>query len=154
MIGSWLGGPSSAGLAPAPPGWRGQRLGRPAEGAGAVASFSARLGALLVDLFLGALIGRLVDSAVGLSSTSAWQGIVSTGCFAVMVIVLVSLTGQTIGMRLVGVRVVALAGRPVPALGWTVVRTVLLCLLVPAVIWDRDNRGLHDRAAGTVVVRT
>jgi uncharacterized RDD family membrane protein YckC len=25
-------------------------------------------------------------------------------------------------------------------------------LLIPAVLWDRDHRGLHDRAAGTVVV--
>jgi uncharacterized RDD family membrane protein YckC len=23
---------------------------------------------------------------------------------------------------------------------------------VPALIWDRDGRGLHDRAAGTVLV--
>jgi uncharacterized RDD family membrane protein YckC len=33
------------------------------------------------------------------------------------------------------------------------VRTVLLCLVIPAFIWDRDGRGLHDKAAGTVVVR-
>ena len=32
-------------------------------------------------------------------------------------------------------------------------RTALLLLLVPALITDRDGRGLHDRAAGTVVVR-
>ena len=33
------------------------------------------------------------------------------------------------------------------------VRTLLLCLVIPAVIWDVDQRGLHDRAAGTVLVR-
>jgi hypothetical protein len=32
-------------------------------------------------------------------------------------------------------------------------RTVLLCLVVPAVIWDRDQRGMHDRLIGTVLVR-
>jgi uncharacterized RDD family membrane protein YckC len=32
-------------------------------------------------------------------------------------------------------------------------RTALLMLLIPALISDRDGRGLHDRAAGTVVVR-
>jgi uncharacterized RDD family membrane protein YckC len=31
---------------------------------------------------------------------------------------------------------------------------VLLCLLVPALISDRDGRGLHDKAARTAVVRT
>jgi len=34
-----------------------------------------------------------------------------------------------------------------------VIRTVLLCLFIPAVIWDRDQRGMHDRLAGTVLVR-
>jgi uncharacterized RDD family membrane protein YckC len=34
-----------------------------------------------------------------------------------------------------------------------VLRTVLLLLLVPAVIWDRDGRGLHDKVSGTLLVR-
>jgi uncharacterized RDD family membrane protein YckC len=34
-----------------------------------------------------------------------------------------------------------------------IVRTLLLALLVPALIADRDGRGLHDRLAGTVLVR-
>ena len=33
-----------------------------------------------------------------------------------------------------------------------VLRTFLLCLAVPALIWDRDGRGLHDKAAGSVVL--
>jgi hypothetical protein len=32
-------------------------------------------------------------------------------------------------------------------------RTALLCVVIPAVIWDRDQRGLHDRLIGTVLVR-
>ena len=35
-----------------------------------------------------------------------------------------------------------------------VVRTVLLMLLVPAVIFDKDGRGLHDRYSDTAVVRS
>jgi uncharacterized RDD family membrane protein YckC len=34
-----------------------------------------------------------------------------------------------------------------------VVRTALLCLFLPATFWDHDGRGLHDKAAGTVIVR-
>ena len=30
---------------------------------------------------------------------------------------------------------------------------LLLVLVIPAVVMDEDGRGLHDRAAGTVVVR-
>ena len=33
------------------------------------------------------------------------------------------------------------------------VRTLLLCLAIPALVWDRDQRGLHDRIAGTVLIR-
>ena len=32
-------------------------------------------------------------------------------------------------------------------------RTALLIVVIPAVIWDADQRGLHDKAAGTVLVR-
>ena len=34
------------------------------------------------------------------------------------------------------------------------VRTVLLLLLVPALVWDADRRGLHDKAAGAIVVNS
>jgi uncharacterized RDD family membrane protein YckC len=34
-----------------------------------------------------------------------------------------------------------------------VIRTLLIVLVIPAVIWDSDQRGLHDRMAGTVLIR-
>lgn len=42
---------------------------------------------------------------------------------------------------------------PPPGLLLGLTRTVLLCLVIPAVVWDSAGRGLHDVAAGTVVVR-
>jgi len=33
------------------------------------------------------------------------------------------------------------------------VRTLLVCAFVPALVMDADQRGLHDRVAGTVLVR-
>jgi uncharacterized RDD family membrane protein YckC len=72
--------------------------------------------------------------------------------FAAQYIVLVSLIGRTIGMRLCGIGIMRLDGHRL-TVGWVVVRTVLLVLGVPAVIYDRDRRGLHDKAAGSVVVR-
>ena len=56
------------------------------------------------------------------------------------------------GQRVRGLRVVRLDGRPVGLLR-AALRTAAALLLVPALIWDRDGRGLHDKAAGTVVVR-
>ena len=53
---------------------------------------------------------------------------------------------------LLGMRVVPVSGG---YLGWwrPFARTALLCLVIPAVIWDRDQRGMHDRLIGTVLVR-
>ena len=38
---------------------------------------------------------------------------------------------------------------PVHALG----RTLLLVLAIPPLVWDRDQRGLHDQFMGTVLRR-
>jgi hypothetical protein len=32
-------------------------------------------------------------------------------------------------------------------------RTLLICLVVPPLVFDRDQRGLHDKAVGSVAVR-
>jgi uncharacterized RDD family membrane protein YckC len=81
------------------------------------------------------------------------KAFVPLGVFAAIYLVLVSLTGYTVGYRLVGIRLGAL-GRPSLSPLQVLGRTVLLCLFVPAVVWGKDGRGLHDRAAGTVLVRT
>jgi hypothetical protein len=33
------------------------------------------------------------------------------------------------------------------------VRSVLLMIVIPALVWDSDHRGFHDKIAGTVLVR-
>ena len=32
------------------------------------------------------------------------------------------------------------------------IRTLMLALVIPAVVWDDEGRGLHDRAAGTRLI--
>jgi uncharacterized RDD family membrane protein YckC len=85
------------------------------------------------------------------SELPAWA---QPALFATMNVLLVSTIGSTIGHRLLGlqVRVVAHAAGTV-GFARGAVRTLLLCLVIPAVVWDSDGRGLHDRAAGTVIVR-
>jgi uncharacterized RDD family membrane protein YckC len=66
----------------------------------------------------------------------------------------VLVAGRTLGMYLTGLRVIRI-GRDAPVDPLRiVVRTALLCLLVPALIFDRDGRGLHDRFTDTAVVRS
>jgi len=65
---------------------------------------------------------------------------------------LTALAGMTLGKRLTGIRVARLDGKPVGLL-WGLVRTVLLLTVIPPLVTDRDLRGLHDRAANTIVIR-
>lgn len=72
--------------------------------------------------------------------------------FFVENVLLVGTLGSTVGHRILGLQVSRVSGAaagPVPAL----VRSFLLCLFIPAVIWDKDGRGMHDRLAGTVIRR-
>jgi uncharacterized RDD family membrane protein YckC len=118
-----------------------------------VAPVAVRVVALVTDLAVGALIGGLVNAVVT-DPTALQRSLAVNGAFALQVVVLQALTGQSMGMRLTRLRVHRLqAASPLPGLVPVVVRTALLLLLIPALVFDRDGRGLHDRAAGTVVVR-
>jgi uncharacterized RDD family membrane protein YckC len=144
--GSWLSGARAAG---ADLGYPGERLGLPEEGAGAVAGYGRRLVALLVDWLLALLVAQLLSAIFHWSPTA--RSFATLAVFGVLAWLLIALFGTTAGKRLVGLRVARLDGGPVGLL-WSFERAVLLVLLIPAVLWDRDHRGLHDRAAGTVVV--
>jgi uncharacterized RDD family membrane protein YckC len=120
-----------------------------------VAGWSRRLGALLIDWAVCSVIAiaffyhpQAGHTAAVLTQPRLWTPVV----FGVEDCLLTAFTGFTIGKRLVGLRVVRLDGRPV-GLPRAVVRTLLLMLVVPAMMMDRDLRGLQDKAAGTVVIR-
>ncbi|MFN3866494.1 MAG: RDD family protein [Demequina sp.] len=68
--------------------------------------------------------------------------------------VLVSTLGTTVGHRVVGLRIVRDDGAPFVGVLRGLARTVLLALVIPAVVWGPDGRGLHDRAAGTLIIPT
>src|SRR5690606_2372621 len=73
--------------------------------------------------------------------------------FAVMTAALLVLFGTTVGKRLVGIRITATGERNWPWPVAMVVRTLLLCLALPAVCYARDQRGLHDRSSGAACQR-
>lgn len=121
----------------------GERLGLPRSGPGALASFGRRLLAFGVDAVLSDLVAWALFQGI-----AYWNLVV----FFAEVYLLTALIGRSAGQLLCGVYVARLDNRPVGFL-WALVRTVLLCLLIPALIWDRDFRGLHDKAAHTAVCR-
>ena len=134
--------------------WPGSRLGLPREGSGAVAPFSVRAFGFAVDIVASALVAGLITSQLERPSDLVRQ-LIPYGVLFAEHVLLVALTGQTLGMRLMGVKVVRLQDvtRP-PGFLTALTRTVPLLLTVGlAGFFTRDGRGLHDLAAGAVVVR-
>jgi uncharacterized RDD family membrane protein YckC len=136
----------------------GNRLGLPETGPGSVAGWPRRV----LALFLDWLIAGLVTSAI--ISKPMWAGgndynTSQLVIFFAMTAILTGLAGGTIGHRLCGLRVLNLRASGTSGYGAQVgllsgvVRALLICLVIPAAVYDRDRRGLHDRAANTVVVR-
>ena len=147
---TWLSGLESAGAsAPAEGGWRGHRLGLPKDGPGALASTGARATAFAIDSLSSGFVAALFIT----DPVDSRRGLLGIAILAVEYILLTALTGQTFGMRLLRLRVVPVrANALAPGFLAACIRTALLLLLIPALITDRDRRGLHDRAAGTAVV--
>ncbi len=145
-IGGWLSGPPIP--AGDPPG---VRLGFPAEGPGSMASTGARVGAFIIDAIVANLVSG-VPYLFGARYTLDSRNIAVLLTFLLIELIFDSIYGQTLGKRMFNIRVIRVDGDGLAGFRWILLRTVLLGALIPPVVWDRDRRGLHDRASGTVVV--
>ena len=127
--------------------WPGERLGLPDSGPGSVGRVGRRIAAIAIDWASATLIALLF--APYSSVLHSW---LTLAIFALMQVLFIPTIGGSVGHRLLGMRVVPIAG------GWVglwrpVVRTLLLLIVVPALVWDSDQRGFHDKVAGTVLIR-
>jgi RDD family len=148
-LGSWLDGPRAAAeQMGADFGYRGERLGLPREGSGSIAPVGRRIAALFVDWALCLLIAYGLLAHGSLQAAENW----TFAIFGVVSLLALATAGTTPGKRLLRLRVVRLDGGR-PGLGSVLLRTVLLLLVVPAAVWDRDTRGMHDKAARSVEIR-
>jgi hypothetical protein len=138
----------------APQAYRGEKIGLPAAGRGSLASTGPRLLAFIVDALASGLVAALfVRQHHGGSLADRLPGSWSLIPFALDYIVGVLVAGRTLGMYLIGLRLIRVgedvAVDPLRIIG----RTALLLLFVPALIFDRDGRGMHDRLTDTAVVK-
>ena len=118
----------------------------PTEAAGLL----RRVLALLIDWFASTVVALL---AVGVGSYGSGSDALATLIvFVLEVVILTWLTGASFGQRILGLRVVAMDGGRV-TFPRVLLRTLLICLVIPALVMDSQGRGLHDRAAGSIVVR-
>jgi uncharacterized RDD family membrane protein YckC len=125
------------------------------DGPSSVAPMGRRLIALIVDWVLCYLIASsIVRHNVFAVADAHYQDAqwLALLLFAFEVYVLTAISGLTVGKRLLGLRTIRTNGGR-PGFRWAAVRTVLLLCVIPPCLSDRDLRGLHDRAADTIVVR-
>lgn len=121
----------------------GERLGYPNQGVGSIARPGRRIGALVIDWAAAVIISVAFFN---------YDSIATLVIFAVVQIVFIPTLGGSPGHRILGMRVTRENGSW-PGLWRPLVRTLLLVVVIPAVIWDADQRGLHDKAVGTVLIR-
>lgn len=131
-------------------GYPGESIGLPRSGRGSLASWRARIAALLVD-WGTSMIVAVFAFGVGVLREGGWRAWMILTVFFVQKALLTALVGGSFGQILARVRVVRLDGQP---LGWwrALARTAMICVVVPAVVIGADRRGLDDLALGTVVV--
>ena len=115
----------------------------PESGSGSMARAGRRILAIILDWGIALLISNFAFGG------DAWA---TLAVFAAEQILLVGTLGYSIGHRVAGIHVLRLGGGPAGPMA-AAVRSVLLCLVIPAVIFDPDQRGLHDKAMNTVLVR-
>ena len=123
--------------------WPGKRLGLPSEGPRSIARPGRRIGALVIDY------GIAYALAYAFFGGEGW---VIQVIFAGLQVVFLATLGGSLGHLVFSLRLVPQNPAWIGVLK-PVIRTVLLCLVIPAVIWDKDQRGLHDKLATTILVR-
>ena len=121
----------------------GERLGLPESGPSSVGRLGRRSAAIAIDWACAMIVSLAFFH---------YDGFATLTIFAIVQILFIPTIGGSPGHRIVGMRLVTMNG------GWVglwrpIVRTVLLILVIPAVIFDADQRGLHDKAVGTVLIR-
>lgn len=132
-----------------------------------------RLAGRLLDGVIFLIVAGIVLSRAGVTSTASLTEPVYSRSVQIADVLdvtyellLIALLGQTVGCLVVGVKVVRAEDLAVPGL-WRALRRVVvvdLAGLVPVIgfvllvvvfawmLWDPRRQGLHDKAAGTIVI--
>lgn len=123
--------------------WPGKRFGLPQDGPRSAPSYLRRALGLVVDWAI----------AVGVSiAFFNYNALWTLGIFVVLSAISSLVSAGTIGHHVCGIRIAPIQGG---ALGIVapLLRPILVALVIPAVLYDEDTRGGHDRILGTILVR-
>jgi uncharacterized RDD family membrane protein YckC len=115
------------------------------------ATLGRRAAAIIVDWLASTGVMVLALGAAAYLTTDGAFAIL--GIFYAEIVIFTAILGGSFGQLLLGLRVVSINGGRLAF--WRIaLRTLLICMVIPAVIVDRDGRGLQDRAVGSIVIST
>ncbi|MBN9105491.1 MAG: RDD family protein [Propionibacteriaceae bacterium] len=127
----------------------GQRIGLPETGRGSLASWFARVAALILD-WAACMILAVAVFGPGVLRDPGWKAWMVLAIFFVESTVLTALIGSSFGQYVARIGIFSLDGRP---LGWgrAVLRAGMVCLVLPTIVIGADRRALNDLLLGTFV---
>ncbi|NLD76001.1 MAG: RDD family protein [Acidimicrobiales bacterium] len=119
-------------------------------GPGSLAGWGSRLGALVLD-WGASMVVALGAFGGGVLTESGWKAWMVLAVYFVQKAVLTALVGGSFGQLISKIGVTRVDGTPIDV--WrSIVRSALVCLVLPAVVIGPDRRGINDLLLGTVVV--
>lgn len=128
----------------------GSSVGLPETGAGSLASWGSRIGALVLDW------GACMVLAIGMFGTrvltgQGWPAFMILAVFFVESTLLTITMGGSFGQLIARIGIIRLDGSP---LSWwqALLRCGLKCLVLPAVVIGAERRSITDIILGTAVV--
>jgi uncharacterized RDD family membrane protein YckC len=107
------------------------------------------------------MLGLLIDWALCYFITWGFFAEPGTGAFTPIVYFLylgqylffTILGGATPGHRIVGLRIVRFSDGQLPTPKQALIRTALLAIVITAITFDQNGRGINERFSGTVLIR-
>lgn len=128
----------------------GESLGLPATGRGALASWRARVAALIID-WAASMALAVFMFGVGVLRDPGWRSWMILAVFFVQSAVLTALAGGSFGHILAKIGVARLDGRPIGV--WrAIARQAMICLVIPTIVIGAERRALNDLVLGTMVI--
>ena len=107
---------------------------------------------------LGVLIDWLMSYAIAIGFFVEFgqssMGAVVFLIFTVQYLIFTMLGGATPGHRIMGLKVVRFSDGGMPTPAQALIRTGLLVLIITAITFDQNGRGINERLSNTVLVKT
>lgn len=123
--------------------WPGKKFGLPQDGPRSTPTYLRRVAGLGIDWAI----------AVGISvAFFDYNGLWTLAVFIVLQMVGGLVAAGSPGHLVTGMRIAPIAGGALGVLP-PLIRPLLVAAVIPAVMVDEDQRGVHDRLVGTILVR-